>query len=176
MDFEKKLILNIKNNNLEEIKKIVQNIDDINDKILNLVISLGHTRILKFLVFKGINIKTNHKENLKLACKYGRFYMVVYLLDQNNICYKDVLYIAVKYGHLDIVLLLVSKGATLDIINKAFEISCIYGHIYIVKFLHSRGARIDIQLIKLALKNKHLEVVEFLQDNYNPFPRIPNIF
>ncbi len=120
-----------KNGNLEEIKELIKNGDDVNakdkdgDTALILASIYGHSEIIKYLVLNGADVNAKDidtRTSLMLASVNARdFEIIKYLVlngaDVNNISYygDTALILASQYGHLEVVKLLIEKGADIHI-------------------------------------------------------------
>ena len=100
---------------------------------------------VKTLISQGVDINSQDSEALCLACEYGHFNIVKYLIQQgadihgkgkNIFSHKDnALFLAFNKGHLDIIKYLIESN-NYDDYEKAFSLACGYGHLEIVKYLN----------------------------------------
>jgi ankyrin repeat protein len=84
------------------------------------------------------------------------------------------LHVAAEYGHIDIVQLLLDRGALIDGVDSsgwaALHTGAIKGHLDIVRLLLDRGAQIDAKdnmgatALLLAINKRHVEIVRLLLD------------
>ncbi len=143
MDFEttfNKLIKYSKNGNLDEIKKLNLNLEDIrsiDNYALRWASTNGHLEVVKFLIDKGLTLED--------------------IRSQDNSAFIWASY----FGNLEIVKYLVNKGLTLDDIrsqdNLAFRYASRNAYLEVVKFLEetissSGGASPKEMIEKLELK------------------------
>jgi len=83
--------------------------------------------------------------------------------------YNQALQTASRFGHLELVSMLVNNGADLhNREERAARLACRAGRLAVVKFLVSRGARIYTGsqhecAVRWALSNNHTEVVNYLE-------------
>jgi ankyrin repeat protein len=94
--------------------------------------------------------------NLSMASRYGNLNEVQKLLDEGadvnwtNECGCTALYYACFKGHVEVVQLLLDRGAQMDIQDDSDGTTSLmmaiqFGHVEVVKLLLDRGALIDIQ-------------------------------
>lgn len=116
---------------------------------LSLACERGNTEVVKLLLEVGANIKS------------------IYDLGEHNV------YMASKYGYIDIVKLLIENGAVFSGElggNSPLSVASQVGHIDLVKLLVESGAKdLESALISAVSNNisldKHLEIVKYLIDN-----------
>ena len=141
----------------------------------------GHIDIVKLLISKDI---MGFDLALRKASSYGYVDIVKLLVESYqgtgvniNCKYKEglsPLHFASRSGHTDIVTLLLTLGAQVDLINRDKEtplhLACEYGYIDIVKLLLDYGANIDQPNecgwtpLHYATEHNHINIVEWLID------------
>ena len=123
----------------------------------------GHLDLVKLMINKGATFIDNGFLN---ACEHGHleivemlFGLVYNINDSFNICLNLGLYAASIGGHINIINLLISKGANLaDCLIRA----CRFGDIDIVKIMFSHGAE-DIETgLSHACFHGYIDIVKFL--------------
>jgi ankyrin repeat protein len=118
------------NNDIENIKKLIENGKDVNSYNINGNTPLheacinGHTNVIKFLISNGAKINaTNYYSKdtpLHKAVQYNHIDSVKILLETNadihniDVCRKSALYTAYYNKRIDIANLLIEKGAYLS--------------------------------------------------------------
>ena len=129
----------------------------------------GSLKIIKYLVSRGANIRTERERALRFASANGHLEVVKYLalLGANINAYDDnSLRLASEKGHLEVVKYLVSLGADIhSCYDFALGLASKNGYIEVVKYLVSLGADIDADndyAVRWASANGHLEVVKYL--------------
>lgn len=117
----------IHNGDLEVVKQLIQN-NDIdprydNDYALRGAAANGHTKIVEFLLKKGLDIHHNFDMPLRMASFYGKTDTVDYLLRCgsyihifSDYCLRN----SASNGHLETVKLLTSYGAGRDVYYKTY--------------------------------------------------------
>jgi len=77
---------------------------------LHLIAKNGHIEIIKYLVDKGANIRTNIDTTLQLSAKHGHLEIVKYLVEEHRAVIDDcVILLSAKKGHLEVVKYLVLR-------------------------------------------------------------------
>ncbi|MCF2900899.1 ankyrin repeat domain-containing protein [Pseudoalteromonas sp. OFAV1] len=114
---------------------ILDNVD-----ILNRIIKFGKDRsLMEVVISNGIEIKP---EYIDVALEYGNGINALTLLDEGvlPVNLNESMANAAKYGHLDILKLLVLEGAdvTYDK-SRAVNLACQHNHKDVVSFLESKG-------------------------------------
>lgn len=82
---------------------------------------------------------------------------------------NDALSVAAKFGHLEIVKLLLAAGADIHTTYDRALINAVdYGHLEVVRLLLEKGADVEANnnlALSLAVGNNYLEIVKLLLDN-----------
>ncbi|XP_046553272.1 ankyrin repeat domain-containing protein 50-like [Haliotis rubra] len=174
---------------VEVVKYVLsQNMLDINGRVrcertpVLLAAENGKKDMVEFLVGKGANLKTlDGKDNniLHCACRGGDIELVKYILslDMYNIDTEQsglsAVMIAAKWGHKEVVELLVQLGASLSKIasskDNILHLPCYRGHLDVMKYLLSlnvwdinkKGWNFRTPVMTAAARG-HKEVVELL--------------
>ena len=132
----------------------------------------GWINIIKLLMTKGIDFSLQKNEALKIACEKNNKEMINFLIDMGaNVDYCILIH-AVRCGSFEIVRLLIDNGADVNAGNNKIIISAIENNrLEIVSLLISKGANImDNEVIITALKYCRWEIVELLIKNGAKLP------
>ncbi len=137
--------------NLDEIKKLNLNLDDIrseDNSALRLASSNGNIEVVKYIINKGLtleDIRSYDNEAFRWACTNGHLEVIKYLIDK-GLTIDDIRSIdnqafryASKNGYLEVVKYLVNQGLTLEDIrskdNYVFLRTRLNGHFEVIKFI-----------------------------------------
>ena len=92
--------------------------------------------------------------------------------DESYIIMPTPLMLAARYGHTDVMKLLIEKGADVSIIEKALSLATKHGHIASVRLLFELGLananstdHWETPILTIASRNGHKDLVQFLLDN-----------
>lgn len=115
--------------------------------------------------------ETNYEEALEEAlveaAEGGQIDIVVFLLEKiSKDCkeyFNTAMYSAVRNNHLDIIKLLVQKGA--DNFNEVMADAALFGHLPIVKLMLELGATNYNEAMREASRNGNLEIIQLLLKN-----------
>ena len=95
------------------------------------------------------------------VCFHGKIEFVHYMIrNYPSVDLNDGLYYACHEGHLDIVQLLIKRGA--NAFNEVFEAACGNGHLEVVKLLVNKGATNLFNGFSAACSNGELDIVNYL--------------
>ena len=131
------------------------------------------TDILNTILNDVLNNDINSIKKISLINRYWRKYLsnlskTDVIEDKLDIINKYInspnhgMYEAAKKGHMDIVKLMIEKGATLR--NAGLRGAAKGGHIDVVKYLIEKGANDLNNGLFYAAKGGHIDIVEFLQN------------
>jgi ankyrin repeat protein len=177
----------IKNNNLQKLKKLVSKDTDLNYKAGNGMTSfifacyLNRVEIAKFLLEKGADVNAKTKEgltSLMLASGNGNLDTVKFLVDNSadvndkNSDGQAALLVAAGKGYLNIVKYLADKGADVNAKDNNGDTALLYssdfGNTDIVKVLIEHKADVNIRnkdgdsALFWAKHNKHEQIIKLL--------------
>jgi len=129
-----------------------------NKNLFYRAVSEGDLDTVKYMVANGAVLEEKFCES---ATWHGYLDFLKYLLD-NKIKPKDLLYIATKQGHLEIVEYLIDKGFTseMDLLYAATD----NGHLKIVAYLIDNGFAPNDNLIRVAILKGRIEIAKYLID------------
>lgn len=134
------------------------------DKAIELAINKSKYDVAEYLISK--NNYENDSYLLTLACKSGCYKIVETIINRVEKIAPEALYEASKWGHLNIVELLVFRDADITYKNNAaLRKACERGHYSIAVFLVEHGADVhadDDFSIRWASKEGHLQIVQYL--------------
>jgi ankyrin repeat protein len=126
----------------------------------------GHYNIVK-TILQTVSIDSNAKpvllsvsKSAKIAVKYGYIDIINLLLDEGVKEYHKIIMYASGYGHIEIVKLMLEKSNNC---NKCLIAACNDGHLNIVKLLLSKGSNKYIKAIKASTESKHNDIVDLLK-------------
>jgi ankyrin repeat protein len=135
----------------------------------------GFVKIINYLLFYGADIKMQGRSAMLIACRNGHLKVVKSLVLAGthwdfwnfwDFWYDNCISISATYGHLPIIIYLISKGANLHYFQeKALKIACEKGYFDIVKYLIDLGADFHIdneEPLKMAVTNNHFEIANYL--------------
>lgn len=158
------LIMAAHTDHLEIVQYLVENganvdaIDTDYEHILAEVVQKGYFEIVKYLVEKGANVDAcgSYGCLLVISIIFKHFDITKYLIDKGAEIEDYMLTYCVKYGNLELVLLLISNEADIHFEND--ELLCIsaeLGEIEIVQFLIENGAKNNYTLLR-CLNPRHI--------------------
>jgi len=81
-------------------------------------------------------------------------------------CNVDFNYVAVSFGHLEILKYLHENGCSWNV--RSCEIASMKGHLECLKYLHENGCPWNERCCENASYNGHLEVLKYLHENGCP--------
>jgi ankyrin repeat protein len=124
--------------------------------------------IIKYLVEKNINIRSNNDEALIISARNGHLEVVKYLIEEGSDIHAKnnrALCWSANNGYVEVVKYLVEQGADINVNNgEALRLSVYHGHLEVVKYLIENGANIHVfndYILKLSAK-KYLEIIRYL--------------
>ena len=85
MDYDRKLLVAIENNDLESVKRWIKQGADLhadNDHALRMAAANGHLEVVKYLLEQGANLHADRDWPLRWAAANGRLKVVKYLLER----------------------------------------------------------------------------------------------
>lgn len=115
------LLFAVENGNLEFIKYLISkgvNIRTDNDYALCCAAEYGNLKIVEFLIKKGSSSRSKGNRALQYAVEYNRFEVVRYLLSLYFIDYNQALSWSIKKNYFEVVKYLVKIGANLNSISN----------------------------------------------------------
>ena len=155
----------------DTVKSLLYN--KIANKIFNYIYNNNYEKLKKIIDESNINIKNEYNETaIMVACRFNILKIVIFLLKYKNIdlTIKDVegytpfLYVC-KYGHLDIIKVLINK-VKLDTTNyyekNALIIAYENKHLYVVDYLIKTKPEMFLNFLYNACKNNYLYLVKKL--------------
>ena len=92
-----------------------------------------------------------------------KYMKILKLMVDNPTNYNKIMETAAYYGHIEIVKLMLEKGA--KNYDSAMSYAASSGHIEIVKLMLEKGAKNYDSAIKTAAMYEHTEIVKFLQEH-----------
>jgi ankyrin repeat protein len=171
----KQLFKAVKNNNLEEVRLLIDNGADVNCKDEDDLTPLqgasrwGYFEIYKLLIDHGVDVDCKNNKGwtpLHEASYKGNIDICKLLIEKGaDVNCKDKdgwtpLYVASWNDHLDICKLLIEKGADINCKNKdgktPLDVASQYGYFEICKFLIDHGVDVDCKT-KYIYKDKSLD-------------------
>ena len=129
--------------------------------ILNYALEIDRMDIVNSMIDKGAN-----EFRLSTAVESGKIENVKFILNinkKNNL--NDALCCACRGGYIDIIELLIEKGA--NTFDYALRNAAEGGHFKILKMILNKGATITGPSIVAAVRNNHFEIIDFLIKNFN---------
>ena len=124
-----------------------------------LAVRSGNADTVRLLLDK-VSIDINHQSEYELI-DYERYTIM-----------PTPLMLAARYGHTDVMKLLIEKGADVSIIEKALSLVTKHGHIASVRLLFELGLananstdHWETPILTIASGNGHKDLVQFLLDN-----------
>ena len=131
--------------------------------------SIGEKLREKYKISQNINSNMSIRGRFIYGCGYGLIKMVKSCFNVKNKDHNNRgLQSASKFGHLDIVKYLISKGSIVDVnsdLSSALRNASENGHLRVVICLVKNGANIHAKqsdALKLAIKNNHLLIIRYL--------------
>ena len=126
-------------------RKHYEDIHEYDGQALHMAARNGHLPVVKFLVFKGVNMHADNYPALAQAVNRGHFKIVKFLISKGANIHADfdlAFRTAVHYGRLPIVKFLISKGANIHAIkdDPLFE-ATYHGYLEIVKVLMNEAEK-----------------------------------
>lgn len=164
-----------KNNNLKMVQRTIKQGIGIHDLEYAMLVttSYGYYKITKCLVDHGVDVNTRGGLPLYYATEIGCFDIVKLLIEHGALtpCRFNVLLVAVKNGHIDIVKYFVEE-CNVDIHtqnNAAMKSAIVHRHLDIAKYLMDKGINIPNAipdyLIDIPVIFGHTDVVIYLIEN-----------
>ena len=101
---------------------------------------IGNLSIMKYLIENGVDSNLGHIKLLVVACSKGYIPIVKYLIDigmKNHTVNTNCLNAAIQNGNLAIVKYLVEHGSMYDLLSVC--VAAKYGHLDIIEYLISKG-------------------------------------
>lgn len=125
----------------------------------------GYLDLLRCVISFNSDRFVSFSKLMYLAVRYGHLNVVELLREEHSVDISSVLLVctASEYGRLDILENLHQNGALLD--SHALELSAKNGHLEIVRYLHARGVTFNVFTVASTAHNGHLEVIEYLHQN-----------
>ena len=164
------LCKNIRLGNFKNVKLLVEkmgsNIFQNNNLCAQIASGNGRLDILKYLVSKGLDIRSRDDWAIRWASTNGHLHIVRYLVTlnadvtiKNNWCIR----LASMNGYYDLVVYLVECGADVQTRNNyPIRIACAHGYMSIVIYLKEHGADINDGALCWASKYGFLDIVKYL--------------
>ena len=124
MDSKSKVIEAVKNNDLENIKRLVEqgaNLHADDEEALQWAAEKGHLEVVKYLLERGANLRACVGWALRWAARNGHLKVVEYLLEKGANLHAEndhALRLAAGKGHLEVVKYLLEQGAESDRVSK----------------------------------------------------------
>ena len=106
---------------------------------------------------------TNYNKIMSLAASTGHIEIVRLMIEKGAKSYDKTMCNAARGGHIEIVRLMLEKGATYY--DSAMSYAASSGHIEIVNLMLEKGAKDYDQAISIASIKNHIEMVKFLQEH-----------
>ena len=130
----------------------------------------GDLELVKYAVEKeNADIHTSEEYGLRIACSYGYYDIVKWLIGQGAYIHEAGLNAACHNGQLEIVKLLVTSGANIHIDDDfVLRSAADGGHFDVVKYLVENGANVSAAnnlALTVACKRNHFEMVKYLLHN-----------
>ncbi|AQN68705.1 ankyrin repeat protein [Saudi moumouvirus] len=116
------------------------------DRLFKMCCKLGYIDLVKYMVNRGFNIKSEKNRYVGKAAKFNHLSVVKYLVRKGCQIKNDYHYAvraASKNGHLKILKYLVRHGGNIKAFdNHAIKLACENNHLKVVKYLIKKGADI----------------------------------
>ncbi len=108
-------------------------------KIFELACKKNDRKTVEYLLSRSEYVKNSYSNDLILACEGGHMELVQLMIEKGATNWDSGLKCACKGGHMEIVKLMIEKGA--NDWHKGFEGACKGGHMEIVKLMIEKGAK-----------------------------------
>lgn len=177
------LLLACRVNDIETVKRLTESGTDINCiarppwdfdgdlySPIDVACKFGHTKIVKYLIDNGADVKSNNNFPIFVASRWGYTNIVRYLVESGVDVIGDNSSIttAVIQGHTDTVKYLLAEGADATTSDNHLVVrACGYGYFEIVKCLVEYGADVTVEnrlAFRKAVDDDHLDIVKYLLD------------
>lgn len=174
------LILAIKNNQLSEVKNLVQNMKDSNeknkeiDKALMFAALMGHLETVEYLIENKADVNASNEgaSALLVAIMNGHNNIAQLLATHGATLDANALWVAVQHGYFNIVKYLLDRGVSFDCKNlfgsNILHNAAQYGHLDITQYLLEKGVAINqmndegFTPLHIAILFGHLDIVKLL--------------
>jgi ankyrin repeat protein len=135
------------------------------NQVLHYAAQMGYLTIIK-LAINGVD-QDDIDRALRTAVKYKQIHIAKYLIEEAkaDIHTEDEfpLSVSIEYKDFDMVQYCVEKGANVNNIeNPALQMAVSTGQLYIIKYLIGKGAIIDDEALRMTIKYKCLDILDYL--------------